>query len=113
MRHARHQPSAVPRVLAVDAGAGRGRAADEALGQDARVGPVGQPRRRQGDARQAGRPVPLPGDKPTATIFDVGGNKYRIAALVDYDKRVVFIKRVMTHAEYDTKAWHDDFYDEA
>ncbi len=55
---------------------------------------------------------PLGGDKPTATVFDVAGNKYRIATFIDYDKAIVFIKRVMTHAEYNRKRWHDDFYDE-
>lgn len=39
------------------------------------------------------------------TIFDVGGNRYRIAAVVLYDKQRVFVREVMTHAEYDRKNW--------
>jgi mRNA interferase HigB len=35
------------------------------------------------------------------TIFDVGGNKYRIAAVIHYDKQRLYIRQVMTHAEYD------------
>ena len=34
-------------------------------------------------------------------IFDIGGNKYRLVADVVFRSQMVFIKRVMTHAEYD------------
>lgn len=53
--------------------------------------------------------VPLK-DRPTATIFNIGGNKYRLAALVDYEGGVIYVKRVMTHREYDKNKWHSDFY---
>ena len=56
----------------------------------------------------------LPGGVPTAeeeflrtldlqgkTVFDVGGNKYRIAAFVHYRKQIVYVKRIGTHKEYD------------
>lgn len=39
-------------------------------------------------------------DKPY-TIFNIGGNKYRLMAIVDYTIQVVLIYQVMTHAEYD------------
>lgn len=39
------------------------------------------------------------------TIFDVGGNRYRIAAVIHYDKRRLYIRQVMTHAEYDRNTW--------
>jgi len=42
------------------------------------------------------------------TIFDIGGNKYRIIAKVAYGIRVVFIRYVLTHNEYDKKKWCDD-----
>jgi mRNA interferase HigB len=35
------------------------------------------------------------------TVFNVGGNKYRIAAFVHYAKQIVYIKRIGTHEEYD------------
>jgi mRNA interferase HigB len=35
------------------------------------------------------------------TVFNVGGNKYRIAAFVHSRKRIVFIKRIGAHKEYD------------
>ena len=39
------------------------------------------------------------------TIFDVGGNRYRIAAVIHYDKQRIYIRHVMTHSEYDRNAW--------
>ena len=41
----------------------------------------------------------------TATIFDVGGNKYRIIALVDYVRQTVLVTHVMDHKEYDKGNW--------
>jgi mRNA interferase HigB len=39
---------------------------------------------------------------PTAgvTIFDIGGNKYRVIAIVNFEKRIVFIQEALTHEEY-------------
>ena len=34
------------------------------------------------------------------TVFDIGGNKYRLSATMRYDMQRVFIRQVMTHAEY-------------
>ena len=39
------------------------------------------------------------------TIFDVGGNRYRIAAVIHYDKQRIYVRAVMTHAEYDRNNW--------
>lgn len=36
------------------------------------------------------------------TVFNVGGNKYRIGAFVHYRRQIVYIKRIGTHEEYDT-----------
>lgn len=35
------------------------------------------------------------------TIFDVGGNKYRVITVIHYNRRRVFIRHVFTHPEYD------------
>jgi mRNA interferase HigB len=41
-------------------------------------------------------------------IFDVGGNKFRIIAKIEYSKHLVFIKFVLTHLEYDKHStWCD------
>ncbi len=34
-------------------------------------------------------------------VFDIGGNKYRLAVKVEFEKHTVFIKYVMTHKKYD------------
>lgn len=42
------------------------------------------------------------------TIFDIGGNKYRVIAKIAFRIRVVFIRYVLTHAEYDYFNWQAD-----
>ena len=37
------------------------------------------------------------------TIFDIGGNKYRLITEIDYLANVISIKRIWTHAEYSMK----------
>ena len=39
------------------------------------------------------------------TIFNIGGNKYRLIAAIHYNRRKVFIRSVLTHAEYDRGDW--------
>jgi mRNA interferase HigB len=39
------------------------------------------------------------------TIFDVGGNNFRLIALVDFEKQLVLVSDVMTHAEYEKERW--------
>lgn len=34
-------------------------------------------------------------------IFDIGGNNFRLVAHVRYEKRIVFVRFVGTHADYD------------
>lgn len=41
------------------------------------------------------------------TIFDVGGNRYRIVAVIHYDKQRLYVRQVMTHAEYDRNDWRN------
>lgn len=42
------------------------------------------------------------------TVFNIGGNKYRLIALIDYKYQKVFIRCVLTHAEYDKEDWKND-----
>ena len=35
-------------------------------------------------------------------IFNIKGNKYRILATIDYQRRIVVIEKAGTHSEYDT-----------
>ena len=39
------------------------------------------------------------------TVFNIGGNKYRLIAAIHYNRRKVYIRQVLTHAEYDRDGW--------
>ncbi len=39
------------------------------------------------------------------TVFDIGGNKYRLIASIHYNRRKVYIRAVLTHTEYDRGRW--------
>ena len=39
------------------------------------------------------------------TVFNIGGNKYRLIARVNYRTQKVFILAVLMHAEYDKDVW--------
>lgn len=39
------------------------------------------------------------------TVFDVGGNHFRIAAVIHYNEQRLYVRQVMRHAEYDRNAW--------
>lgn len=38
---------------------------------------------------------------PPYTVFDVGGNNYRVVVVVRYRFKKVFVHKVMSHREYD------------
>lgn len=38
-------------------------------------------------------------------IFDIGGNKYRLIASVDFDAQIMVIEEVLTHKEYDERSF--------
>ena len=40
--------------------------------------------------------------------FNVGGNKYRLIAYVDYLYKMVFIRHVLPHAAYSKGDWKND-----
>lgn len=39
------------------------------------------------------------------TVFNIAGNKYRLIARVNYRSRIVFVRAILTHAEYDREGW--------
>jgi len=43
----------------------------------------------------------------TLTVFNIGGNKYRLLARIRYDDQLVNIRAVLTQAEYDKGKWKD------
>jgi mRNA interferase HigB len=44
------------------------------------------------------------------TVFNIKGNNYRLITSIDYQKQIIYIKYVLTHAEYDKEKWKDDPY---
>ena len=38
-------------------------------------------------------------------VFDVGGNKFRLVAEINFRRRVLFIRSILTHKEYEKGAW--------
>jgi mRNA interferase HigB len=42
------------------------------------------------------------------TVFNIGGNKYRLVTRILFPSQKVYVLRVMTHAEYDVGRWTHD-----
>ena len=41
----------------------------------------------------------------TQTVFNIGGNKYRLISRISYGLQTVLVEHVLTHAEYDKEGW--------
>jgi mRNA interferase HigB len=61
--------------------------------------------------KRYGHPHELRADFPAAsllgagrTVFNIGGNKYRLVVTMRYDMGRVFVRHVLTHAAYDRLA---------
>jgi mRNA interferase HigB len=54
------------------------------------------------DVKKTFRTADIYGD---CTIFDIGGNNYRLIAQINYAAQQVYVITVMTHAEYDKENW--------
>ena len=39
------------------------------------------------------------------TVFNIGGNRYRLVARIRYDYQLINVRAVMTHREYDKGTW--------
>jgi mRNA interferase HigB len=38
-------------------------------------------------------------------VFDIGGNKYCLIAVIHFNRQLLVIWHVLTHAEYDRGGW--------
>jgi mRNA interferase HigB len=41
------------------------------------------------------------------TVFDIGGNRVRLITAIHYNRRRVYIRELLTHAEYDRNRWKE------
>lgn len=39
------------------------------------------------------------------TIFNIGGNKYRLIAFTVYEKKRIYIRKILPHKEYEQGKW--------
>ncbi len=44
------------------------------------------------------------------TVFNIKGNRYRLIVSIDYQRQLIYIKYILTHAEYDKEYWKNDPY---
>jgi mRNA interferase HigB len=47
------------------------------------------------------------GTDETLTVFNIGGNKYRLVARIRYDYQLINVRAVLTHQEYDAGKWKE------
>ncbi|MDJ0689803.1 MAG: type II toxin-antitoxin system HigB family toxin [Xenococcaceae cyanobacterium MO_188.B32] len=44
-------------------------------------------------------------------VFNIGGNNFRLITYIDFQQNKVFIRHILTHAEYNKEDWKkDDWY---
>jgi mRNA interferase HigB len=41
------------------------------------------------------------------TVFNIGGNKYRLITYIVYEKKRIYIRDILTHKEYDKGKWKE------
>lgn len=39
------------------------------------------------------------------TVFNIGGNNYRLIVAIHYNRNKVYIRNILTHSEYDKDDW--------
>ena len=54
------------------------------------------------ELRQAFRSVDKVGK---FTVFDIGGNKFRLVTVIHYDRRKIYVRHVLAHEQYDLGHW--------
>ena len=41
------------------------------------------------------------------TVFNIGGNKVRLVAAIHYNRRLVYIRAILTHQQYNKGTWKE------
>ena len=41
------------------------------------------------------------------TVFNIGGNKVRIITAIHYNRKIIYIRHVLSHKEYDKEFWKE------
>ena len=44
------------------------------------------------------------------TLFNIRGNRYRLITAIEYERQLIYVKYIFTHAEYDKEQWKNDPY---
>ncbi len=44
----------------------------------------------------------------TLTVFNIGGNKFRLVVRIRYDYQLINVRAVLTHAAYDYGKWKEE-----
>lgn len=39
------------------------------------------------------------------TVFDIGGNKFRLIVVIHYNRKRLYVRHVLTHSEYSLGKW--------
>ena len=39
------------------------------------------------------------------TVFNISGNNFRLIAAIHYNRQILFIREILTHADYDRNKW--------
>lgn len=42
------------------------------------------------------------------TVFNIGGNDFRLITRLEFERQEIYIRGVLTHAEYDKGDWKND-----
>jgi hypothetical protein len=52
-----------------------------------------------------GKPTLMPNFVDPYTVFNIKGGAYRLIVKIEYRWQKIFVKHVLTHAEYDRNEW--------
>jgi len=61
--------------------------------------------RRFGNFAQLKELFPSADQVANKTVFNIGGNKYRLIAAFHYNRNRVYIRAILTHRDYDKGNW--------